>query len=231
MIHKFYGYIQRIYSADEITSAGGSNSWNTAKWISYSRKVTIRTSKTWYFVWPTTVLSFLYHCTSHFVISGDQPYQLIVHPFWGWNLGVLIYHFWWHLRWTQAIGKMNEWKVTTLLQLRWKMTQICCVWKIFGVKVDRLTNCCVKIYVWTITLKHWHQVMIIISLWIRFNSRILLDQWDWLLTHWGRDKMAAIFQTTIANAFSWMKMYEFRLRFHWILFPGVQLTIFQHWFR
>ena len=35
------------------------------------------------------------------------------------------------------------------------------------------------------------------------------------LTHWGRDKMAAIFQTTFSNAFSWMKMYEFRLKFHW----------------
>ena len=51
------------------------------------------------------------------------------------------------------------------------------------------------------------------------------------LTHWGRDKMAAISQTTFSNAFSWMKMYKFRLRFHWSLFPRVQLTIFQHWFR
>ena len=51
------------------------------------------------------------------------------------------------------------------------------------------------------------------------------------LTHWGRDKMAAIFQTTFSNAFSSVKMYEFRLRFHWGLFPMVQLTIFQHWFR
>ena len=25
--------------------------------------------------------------------------------------------------------------------------------------------------------------------------------------------------------------YVFRLKFHWILFPGVPLTIFQHWFR
>ena len=33
------------------------------------------------------------------------------------------------------------------------------------------------------------------------------------LTHWSRDKMAAISQTTFSNAFSWMKMYEFR--FHW----------------
>ena len=30
------------------------------------------------------------------------------------------------------------------------------------------------------------------------------------LTHWGRDKMAAIFQTTFSNAFSWMKMHKFR---------------------
>ena len=51
------------------------------------------------------------------------------------------------------------------------------------------------------------------------------------LTHWGRDKMVAIFQTTFSNGFSWMKMYEFRLTLHWSLFLGVQLTIFQHWFR
>ena len=50
------------------------------------------------------------------------------------------------------------------------------------------------------------------------------------LTHWGRDKMAAIFQKTFWNAFPWMKMYEFRLQFHWSLFLRVQLTIFQHWF-
>ena len=38
------------------------------------------------------------------------------------------------------------------------------------------------------------------------------------LTHWGRDKMAAIFRTTFLNAFSWMKMLKFRLRNHWNLF-------------
>ena len=51
------------------------------------------------------------------------------------------------------------------------------------------------------------------------------------LTHWGRDEIDEILQTTFSNAFSWMKMYWFRLRFHWNLFPIVQLTIFQHWFR
>ena len=51
------------------------------------------------------------------------------------------------------------------------------------------------------------------------------------LTHWGWDKMAAIFQTTFSNAFSSMKIYEFRLKLHWSLFLRVQLTIFHHWFR
>ena len=35
----------------------------------------------------------------------------------------------------------------------------------------------------------------------------------------------------ISNAFSWMKMIEFQFEFHLNLFPGVQLTISQHWFR
>ena len=51
------------------------------------------------------------------------------------------------------------------------------------------------------------------------------------LTHWGRDKMAAVSQTTLSSAFLWMKMLEFRLRFHWSLFLRVELTIIQHWFR
>ena len=51
------------------------------------------------------------------------------------------------------------------------------------------------------------------------------------LTHWGRDKMAAISQTTFSSAFSWMKIYEFRLRFRWSLFLRFELTIFQYWFR
>ena len=48
--------------------------------------------------------------------------------------------------------------------------------------------------------------------------------------HWGWYKMAAILQMTFSNAFSWMKMYKFRLRFHWGLFQMVQITIFQHSF-
>ena len=61
------------------------------------------------------------------------------------------------------------------------------------------------------------------------NSYIFIQEMH--LTHWDRDKMNAILQMTFPSAFSWMKMYYFRLRFHWNLFVGVQLTIFQYWFR
>ena len=80
-----------------------------------------------------------------------------------------------------------------------------------------------------------------------FNHRIILDYagvavmcpsipsifdiWAPLLTHWGQDKMAAISQMTLSNAFSWMKIYAFWLRFHWSVFLRVKLTIFQLWFR
>ena len=38
------------------------------------------------------------------------------------------------------------------------------------------------------------------------------------ITHWGRHNIAAILHTTFSNAFSWTKMYEFRLTFHQNLF-------------
>ena len=63
-----------------------------------------------------------------------------------------------------------------------------------------------------------------LSTWVRFSHVSTL-------TYWGRDKMDAISQTTFSSAFSWMKMFEFRLKFHWSLFLRVQLTIIQHWFR
>ena len=50
-----------------------------------------------------------------------------------------------------------------------------------------------------------------------------------ILTHWGLDEIDNISQTTSSSAFSWMKMFEFRLKFQWSLFLRVQLTIFQHW--
>ena len=55
------------------------------------------------------------------------------------------------------------------------------------------------------------------------TQNVVYNQFD--LTHWGQDKMDAISQTTFSSAFSWFKMFEFRLKFHWSLFVRVQLTI------
>ena len=63
--------------------------------------------------------------------------------------------------------------------------------------------------------------------WTSRNTWLMITIDHNLLTHWGWDKMAAIFQTTFSNVFSWMKMFEFRLKFHWSLFLRVQLTISQ----
>ena len=59
----------------------------------------------------------------------------------------------------------------------------------------------------------------------------VITYWGTILTHWGRDKMVTISQTTISHAFSWIKMYECWLKCHWSLLPRVQLTLFHHWFR
>ena len=65
----------------------------------------------------------------------------------------------------------------------------------------------------------------------RHAAIMIMKKSSFCLTHWGRDKMPAILQTTFSTAFSWMKMYEFRLRFHCSLFLRIQLTISQHRFR
>ena len=49
--------------------------------------------------------------------------------------------------------------------------------------------------------------------------------------NWGRDKMAAISQTTFWNAFSWMTVVIFWFKFNWNLFPMVQLLISDQWLR
>ena len=74
--------------------------------------------------------------------------------------------------------------------------------------------------------------------WPIFLQPNILDCWNFawiishnLLTHWGRDKMAAISQTTFSSAFSWMQTFEFWIKFHWDLFAKVQLTTWQHWFK
>ena len=45
----------------------------------------------------------------------------------------------------------------------------------------------------------------------------------YFLTHWGRDNMADILQTDLSNTWSCVKIITFCFKFHWILFPWVQL--------
>ena len=44
------------------------------------------------------------------------------------------------------------------------------------------------------------------------------------ITRWVRDNMDAISQTTFSTAFSWMKMFEFRFKFHWVFTNELILT-------
>ena len=85
-----------------------------------------------------------------------------------------------------------------------------------------------------------------VRVWMRWRSgvmKIWCLLWIWIpyfhaevfrgipiLTHWGWDIMATIYQT-FSNAFSWIKMWKYWLGFHWSLFLKVRLTIFQHWFK
>ena len=72
--------------------------------------------------------------------------------------------------------------------------------------------------------------------WVKLSSWSFLSicsppQWCECFTHWGWDKMAAMSQTTFSNTFSLMKFILFLIEFHWNMFPGVELTLCQHWFR
>ena len=77
----------------------------------------------------------------------------------------------------------------------------------------------------------------VVSIWEMNNHVMMRIQLYWLqidiiwgpfhlhgLAYWGQDKMAAIFQKTFSNAFSWLKMYEFHLRFQCNLFLRVKFN-------
>ena len=62
-------------------------------------------------------------------------------------------------------------------------------------------------------------------------SRLLHHLRAGTYTNLSLDKMASISQTAFSNAFSWMKILEFRFEFHWHMFLRVQLSLSLHWFR
>ena len=51
--------------------------------------------------------------------------------------------------------------------------------------------------------------------WTPIHRRIYASPGFRESTYCGRDKMDAISQTTFSRTFPWMKMFEFRLKFHW----------------
>ena len=68
---------------------------------------------------------------------------------------------------------------------------------------------------------------------IRSEYNVENNTWyAWSVVHnTGQDKVEGMLRTTFSNAFSKMKIYEFRLRLLWCLSFRVQLTISQHWLR
>ena len=109
-----------------------------------------------------------------------------------------------------------------------------------------MTHICVILPQWVNSLPKYnvhellHQgiflILIIFSLFLFFFLWFVIEMaceisFFICLIHLPLDKMSAISQTIFSNALSWMKMYEFQLKFHWSLFLKVQLIILQHWFR
>ena len=66
-------------------------------------------------------------------------------------------------------------------------------------------------------LQHWSFWESTVAGWVVPGKKKISNA-ERVLTHWGRDKMDDISQTT----------FEFRLKFHWSLFLRVQLTIFHY---
>ena len=72
----------------------------------------------------------------------------------------------------------------------------------------------IYIYIYECDILILKQLCRPILLQICFRSIRLFSQ-GITFTHSGRDKMDAISQTTFSSAFSWMKVFESRLKFHW----------------
>ena len=94
-----------------------------------------------------------------------------------------------------------------------------------GILYDQLISCWKIVELSAI----WDPTTLVTGIWRRHDSK--RRRFHLSSTHWGRDKMVAIFRSTFSNAFSRMKIYWFRSTFHSNLFLRVELTIFQHWFR
>ena len=168
--------------------------------------------------WNTNSDSDMHHIREdlHHMKNTCAKLQEIVLVFWGGIGSLISYNYF-----MKSIVKYSI-KNAIYIYSTWTIVHIYCV----ACNINGILQ-----YIWrTPTLfKHWFSLLwSIVLCWIQFSWCVGC----WVhITHWGRDKMTTISQTTLSNAFSSMKMLEIRYKFHWSLFLRVQLTIFQHWFR
>ena len=84
-----------------------------------------------------------------------------------------------------------------------------------GFNCKYFSICCTPCYC-------WYSIDLYIYMYI---DRVLTATRQlWPLTQWGRNKIATVFQAAFSNAFSWMKIFVFWLKFHWRLFLRIQMT-------
>ena len=120
------------------------------------------------------------------------------------------------------VNSPHKWPVTRKM---FPFDDVIMIWIQINCTSSWMTNLVIK-YMLIHVLGRLPEMNILKSLWHSASGNGCC-----FLTHWGRDKMAAIFQTIFRNGFSWMKMHQFCLRFHWSLFLRFELMIFQHCIR
>ena len=97
--------------------------------------------------------------------------------------------------------------------------------------LDVLYDCTTEIMIIAIGCPSKNGTGFILIASVCVTSKLLFTDNTDFINNLRRRKMTAISQTTFSDAFSWMKIYEFRLTFIWNLFLRAQLSIFQYWFR
>ena len=103
--------------------------------------------------------------------------------------------------WSFVVG-IHRWPVNSPHKGQWR-----------GALMFSLT--CARINSWVNNreagdLKHHraHYDVTVMSVWCNYSGMLSGFQPLFSLTHWGRDKMTAIMQTTFSNTFHWPQMYE-----------------------
>ena len=131
-------------------------------------------------------------------------------------------HWWLIVKWTP--GNNIHWNYNQHLNFYWRK----CIWKSHlqnAIQSKQLYHIMVtcrtewlkpRVHVWRSSC--WASCMGLLHH-RRYKTIHVLSRWYvyaptqellWcLLTHWGRDKMDTISQTTFSSAFSWMKIFEF----------------------